>query len=154
MFDFKNDKGQQIFKVQTTETTEFTDCFNDMSSVLDQCDKWLETLGAHCKTAYPIIKIRVKKKETTAADKMITESNKLIKAIKNGKDVNEEEIVKLEEQISDIISKEEKSKANKFLKYCNDAGSINLTEMWKLKKHIRPKKTKSKRRNDYKSKRS
>ena len=61
MFDFKSDKGKQIFKIQTTETTEFTDCFKNMSPVLEQCEKWLKTLEAYCKKAYPVIRIRVKK---------------------------------------------------------------------------------------------
>ena len=42
MFDLKNEKGQTLFKTQTTHTSEFTDCFEQMSPMLDQCDNWLK----------------------------------------------------------------------------------------------------------------
>ena len=140
IFDFKNKKGQQTFKQCTTQTNEFTDCFKDLSPLSDQCYKWLATLEAHCVKAYPIIRIRNKNMKTSAAEKMIEERNKLKKLVDDGDSFKEGKLNDIEKKISEVIAEEEKSKASQFQKYCNDFGSINVTEMWKLKKHIWPKK--------------
>ena len=41
--------------------------------------------------------------------------------------------------ISEILAEEGKSKAYKFKKYCSQSGSVNVSEMWKLKKKLWPK---------------
>ena len=100
----------------------------------------VKTLEAHCKKAYPIKRIRNKPIKTSGADKLIEKQNELKKMIDNGDTNKEIELSKIEEHIAEIISKEEQSNANKFKKYCNDFGSVNFNEMWKLKKKIWPSK--------------
>ena len=51
-----------------------------------------------------------------------------------------EEVKKLTEKISTILEEEGKSKAYKFRKFCDKGNTLNVTEMWKLKKKIWPKK--------------
>ena len=48
--DFKNTEGKILFKKKTTETSEFTDCFKNMLPLLDNCERWNDTLKAHCKS--------------------------------------------------------------------------------------------------------
>ena len=45
----------------------------------------------------------------------------------------------IENQISDIIAEEEKSKSHQFKKFCAQNGSVSTSEMWKLKKRLWPK---------------
>ena len=46
----------------------------------------------------------------------------------------------MEERISDIIAEEENNKAQLFKQFCDETNSVNIAEMWKLKKTIWPKK--------------
>ena len=67
MFDFKNREGQILFKKKTSETKEFTDCFENMSPLLENCERWNDKLKSYCKKSYPIIRIRNKNSATSAA---------------------------------------------------------------------------------------
>ena len=49
----------------------------------------------------------------------------------------------MEERISDIIAEEENNKAKLFTQFCDETNSVNIAEMWKLKKTIWPKKQES-----------
>ena len=143
MLDFKNINGRAIFKRKTTETNDFTDCFESMSPLLEQCENWFDTLKAYCKKSYPMIRIRSKHMKNSSADNLITRRNELKQHIEDGKSNKEEELHKLEVEIATIIEKEETNKAKLFTKFCNESSSINITEMWKLKKTIWPNKKES-----------
>ena len=49
IFNFNDKKGQETFKYNTSETKEFTDCFENLDSVLEQADMWLQKAIKHCK---------------------------------------------------------------------------------------------------------
>ena len=140
IFDFKNENGQAIFKNRTTNTMEFSDCFKNISPLLEHCDRWLTILVTHCSKSFPVIRIRNKSNKTSAADKLIEQRNQLKKKIEDGESEKEDKLNQLEKEISDIIAEEENNKAKLFKKYCNESNSINVAEMWKLKKMIWPKK--------------
>ena len=53
---------------------------------------------------------------------------------------NAEEVHDIDKHIAEIIAEEEKCKANKFVKYCDQTGVMNIKEMWNLKKKLWPKK--------------
>ena len=114
-----------------------------MSNVLESCENWFLTLKAHCKKAYPIIRIRSKTMKSSAADHYIIRRNKLKQQIEDGNSCNVDELSNLEDQIADIISEEEKDKAMLFKQFCSESNSVNICEMWKLKKSIWPKKQES-----------
>ena len=114
-----------------------------MLPLLEQCEKWFQTLKAHCKKSYPTIRIRNKNIKSSSADSLITERNKLKQDMEDGKLINEEYLNKLEENIVNIMEKEETNKAQLFKKFCDESSSINITEMWKLKKTIWPNKKES-----------
>ena len=46
----------------------------------------------------------------------------------------------MQKQIAEILEVEEKNKAQMFKDFCNESNSINISEMWKLKQNIWPKK--------------
>ena len=143
IFDFKNVMGKELFKRKTSETTDFTECFENKLPLLQQCDNWFKILKTYCKKSYPIIRIRSKNVKTSASDKFIIQRNKLKQHIEDGISSDVIELNKLEEKISDIIAEEENNKAQQFKQFCNESNSVNIAEMWKLKKSIWPKKQES-----------
>ena len=110
-----------------------------MSPLLDNCERWNDTLKAYCKKSYPIIRIRNRNIKTSSADNLIDARNRLKKQIDDGKSNNIDDLNRLEEKISEIIAEEETNKAKLFKDYCNESNSINMAEMWKLKQRIWPK---------------
>ena len=61
ILNFKDKIAQSLFKKITSETTEFSNCFNNNLPVLKQVDKWRQTLDSHCKRAFKKIRINNKK---------------------------------------------------------------------------------------------
>ena len=61
MYDFKDIEGQKKFKRLTSETEQFTNCFNNKESLSQQVEMWRKTLEAHCKNAFWKIRIRKRK---------------------------------------------------------------------------------------------
>ena len=145
LFNFKNIQGRKSFKQLTSETTEFTECFNSMQSLQLQCDKWKNTILSYCKKAFPKIRVRTSKLRLSAADKSIKERNILKKkqedrTISAGEEVK---LIYLEKYISQTVAEEEKSKSYKFKQFCSQNGSVNISEMWKLKNKLWPRHTES-----------
>ena len=105
-----------------------------MHSVSKSADIWLRTLKSHCKRAFKKIRIRNKYIKPSAADKMITERNALVRQ-GNFKESNI-----LDVKIAGIISEEGRKKAIMFEKYTDNNTSACLSEMWKMKKALFPRK--------------
>ena len=128
-----------MLKEKTTEKKQFTECFNGVLPLLEKCDKWYTILKTCCAKSYPVIRIRNKNIKVSSADKLIVKRNMLKKQIDEGvsEDVNQLKLI--EEKIADILEVEETNKVNQFKKYCNESNSINISEMWKLKQKIWPK---------------
>ena len=133
IMNFKDKASQELFKEITTETQAFTKCFQNRRPVLEQADIWFKTVTSHCQRAFKLIRIRTKKIKLSAADALISQRNKLVK---NG--VNDTS--DLDAKIAIIISKEEMKKAVMFKKYIDTNQSGAVSEIWKLKKQLFPKK--------------
>ena len=138
MLDFKNLEGQALFKRKTPDTSEFTECFQNMLPLQEQCEKWFQKLKTHCKKSFPIIRIRSNNIKSSEADHLIIQRNKLKLDIEEGKSKDLVKLQKLELEIESIIEDEQNNKAKLFKQFCNESSSINITEMWKLKKTIWP----------------
>ena len=106
LLDFKNVIGQELFKRKTSETTEFTDCFENVLPLLEKCENWFQTLKTHCKKSYPLIRIRNKTVKSSAADNFIIQRNKLKQHIEDGISSDVNELDKLEGKIAYIIAEE------------------------------------------------
>ena len=61
MYDFKDKEGQKKFKMLTSETQQFTDCFENMQPLSEQVEKWRTTLETYCKRSFRKIRIRKNK---------------------------------------------------------------------------------------------
>ena len=82
IFNFKDKDSQQIFKKNTTDTSEFTDCFDGDNSLIDKIEKWRQVLKKHCSKAFK--KIRIQNKKTKPFNKkiigLINKRNRLTRA--------------------------------------------------------------------------
>ena len=143
-YNFKNEQGRDTFRNLTSCTNSFSKCFESMQSLQVQCETWKHTLMSYCKKAFPKIRVR-RKTKPSAADTLVKERNLLKKKQDDKKSNNIEDLklIELEEKIADILAEEEMSKINQLKKFSAIYGSICVSEMWKTKKSLWPKKSQS-----------
>ena len=48
IFNFKEEEAQAKFKSLTSDTKDFTNCFEDETPLLEQIDKWRQVLKTYC----------------------------------------------------------------------------------------------------------
>ena len=70
ILNFKDRKSQEVFKNNTSETNEFTDCFDGEHSLLEKVENWRKVLNDHCSKAFK--KIRIKEKKLKPINKKIS----------------------------------------------------------------------------------
>ena len=63
IFDYKNKEDQSKFKILTTNTEEFTRCFESGKPLEKQFDVWMHTLKQFCKKSFRKIRIKKEKKQ-------------------------------------------------------------------------------------------
>ena len=134
LFNFKDIHAQILFKENTSDTEAFTNTVNKVCNLSEDADKWLRVVKSHCSKAFKKIRIRTRHIKPSTADSIISKRNKLVSL---GKII---ESRNLDVEIARIISEEGRHKANMFRKYIDNDSSKCLSEMWKLKKSLFPKK--------------
>ena len=88
IFRFKDKKAQELFKEKTSNTKEFSRCFQNDKSIQEQIIQWRHILNSHCKNAFKKIRINPKKKMKPLNPKissLIDDRNKLVKKMVNGR---------------------------------------------------------------------
>ena len=93
---------QEKFQKLTSETKEFTECFNSNAPLNAQIENWRKVLKSFCKKAFT--KIKIKKKRNPQLSKEICELFKIRSEIRsrkmNDKTCNEQERPKSEFRIT------------------------------------------------------
>ena len=83
IFNFKDKKSQEAFKINTSETDEFTECFKGEDPLIQKIEKWRKVLNSHCSKAFR--KIRIKDKKMKPINKKISSLiDKRNEIVKNG----------------------------------------------------------------------
>ena len=138
LFNFQNSECQQKFKFETTNTNDFTDCFKNDLPLGDQIKLWKNKLNKYFRSSFKKIRIKSKMKMKPLNNKitqLITLRNNLL--LKNG---SEEDLIELNNHISDLEAKENRDLIMKHFKsFSEDPEKINLTQMWKKMRQIWPK---------------
>ena len=62
VFNFKRKENQKIFKKLTSETSEFTNCFETNAPLNCQIENWRKLLKLYCRKSFQKIRIKKKKK--------------------------------------------------------------------------------------------
>ena len=101
-----------------------------------QDNDWLEVLLTHCTKAFLKLRIKNKHLKQTAAGQLIPKRNILLRK----ESEYNKEVQHLTEEIDNILIDEGRSKAYQFRKYCDQGNTLNITEMWSMKKRMGPKK--------------
>ena len=81
LWNFKNKEAQENFKVLTSETTEFSDCFSNKLPLLNQIANWKTVFNAFCRKAFQkiiITKKKFNKPTPNEVTKLIDERNNLM----------------------------------------------------------------------------
>ena len=140
MYNFKNTEAQMKFLELTSETNEFTKCFENKMPVLKQVDKWLEMLNSFCSKSFKKIHIRSKNVKPLKAPlvKLINQRNVLIN--RNEGIVNTIELEGVTKRIAELEAEENRNKIFQHFKFYSDnPEQINMQQMWKLMKQMWPK---------------
>ena len=140
MYNFKNTEAQMKFLELTSETNEFTKCFENKMPVLKQVDKWLEMLNSYCAKSFKKIRIRSKNVKPLKAPlvKLINQRNVLIN--RNEGIVNTIELEGVTKRIAELEAEENRNKIFQHFKFYSDnPEQINMQQMWKLMKQMWPK---------------
>ena len=143
VWNYKNKKAQYNFKIQTSETKEFSNCFENNIPVLKQIENWKRVLKSHCRKSFK--KIRVTKK--VCAEKIPHEVLKLInrrnQLVQNDDEKSKEEVKTLDEEISNTESEINRNKImENFKSFSDNPENINLGQLWQTMKkfgqHVEP----------------
>ena len=139
IFDFKNEEGQKTFKRLTSETNEFSKCFETDAPLLEQIEKWQKVLKSSFRKSFK--KIRIKKKKFIPMRKeilkLIDERNKILKCQDPESKIN---LDLLNKRISSLEAEDNRNKLKQNFQYFSDnPENINMSQMWKLLKKLCPK---------------
>ena len=110
LFDFKNKEAQTMFKKLTSETDEFTKCFENKKTLLEQVQMWQQVLLSYCKKSFKKIRIRKKNIKPLKAplNTLIDKRNNL--AQEPTSTLNKQILADITKRISDIEAEENRSK--------------------------------------------
>ena len=140
VWNFKNKEAQSKFKIQTSETDEFSSCFDNDLPILQQIENWKLIFESHCRKAFKKVRITKKrsmKKLPSAVSKLIDRRNELMK-INDEKSKSEAAV--LDEEISNEEAEINRNKImQNFKSYSEDPENINLGQVWKTLNKLWPK---------------
>ena len=132
IWNFRNKEAQQKFKIHTSETLQFSKCFEDNLPVLKQIDNWKNVFEMHCRKSFR--KVRVSKKRfikplPSELSKLIDLRNALLK---DSKVSAKTDVQHLDEEIANKEAEVNRNKIMKHIKsFSEDPGNINIQKMWK-----------------------
>ena len=138
MWNFKNKSGQQKFKKLTSETNDFSACFDNKLNVIEQIDKWRTVFNVNVQNAFKRIRITKRSKIKTISpviSSLINERNRLFKIGENNIKLKE-----LDEKISNLEAKINYEQVkNNFQNLSQDPENVNIQEIWKKMNKLWPK---------------
>ena len=138
IWNMKNQESQNIFKKQTSQTVDFTKCFEDNLPLMEQIKNWRFVLKSHCYRAFKKIRITKKKRIKPFSRKAYKFINKRNQLLKNKADETEVEV--LNGKISDI---EAEFYRNKIMEQYQDISknpeNVSLNQVWKKMDKLWPK---------------
>ena len=136
MLNFKDKEGQKTFKISTSKTDEFSNCFKTKLPLLKQVENWRNVLSFYCKKSFK--KIRIRRKTKIFVNKSIAELiDKRNNLLQEG---SEKDLEEIDRKIAELEATEIRSKImNNFKIYSENPENVSLPKVWKLLKKISPK---------------
>ena len=137
IWNFKCEKSQEIFKKETSDTNEFTRCFQNELPIFKQIEDWKKVLTRKIQCSFKKVRIKNNQKISIHPEisALIDKRNKLQKNCGENS-----EIGKLETAISEMEAEINRNKIMKHFKsYSENPESVNLNQVWKTLKKLCPK---------------
>ena len=140
VWNFKNKEAQNNFRIQTSETKEFSSCFDNNLPVLEQIKLWKQVFDKYCRKSFKKVRLTKKKfvkKLSSEISTLIDKRNQLMKL--------DDEESKLEAKHIDeaIATTEAEANRNKiienFQSFSQDPENVNLGQVWKVMNKVWPK---------------
>ena len=144
VWNFKNKEAQINFRIGTSETKDFTSCFQNELSLRKQIENWRGILNRNIKDNFKKVRILKKQKKDVCNSKLnnlIERRNRMLK-LRTDQQHGEQfhNIQELETIIADIKAKLNRNKIMKnFESLAVNPENINLQQVWKSMKKIWPK---------------
>ena len=140
IFNFREEESKSKFKTLTSETDDFTQCFENDEPLLNQIEQWEQVLKMYCCQSFK--KIRIRKKNSKPLKQplkvLIDKRNILLKEINDVQ--SNKELEEVTTRISEIEAEDNREKIMKnFKEYSDNPEYINVQKMWKMLKRIWPK---------------
>ena len=140
IWNFKNIEAQNKFKIQTSETNEFSSCFENNLPILDQIENWRNVFKSHCSKSFKKVRINKKKKIKhfpSQVSKLIDKRNQLMKI---ETEENKIEAKQIDEEVSSFEAETNRNKIMQHFKsFSGDPENINVGQVWKTLNKISPK---------------
>ena len=140
MFQFKNQESQLLFKKLTTNTKDFSNCFNNESNFEVQAGKWRKVLDDYFHKSFKKIRVnnKIGKKKCEISELM--DKRKVLKTKKDLDEKDEEEIIELEARIAEKCEEVNRKKVmDNFKNIGGNEGNLSHQGVWKVKKKYFPK---------------
>jgi exonuclease III len=145
IYRLRNEEELRKFKDATTNTDKFTKCFSKEGDINQQGKKWLKELNNTIHTCFKKIRIRQNHSPRNETLTKIEERKNLLKKLPNIKSPTErheteDQISKIEDEISDEYRKQQLKKVEDHLNTITDKnGKVNTAGAWKLRRKVCPK---------------
>ena len=120
VFQFRNKESQQLFKTLTSNTSDFTDCFENSLSFEEQAANWRKVLDCYFKKAFKKIRVTNKPRKKFSDINMLMENLKKKETLE---EKEEEELINLEEKIAEQCEELNRKKVTDKLKGINGKDS-------------------------------
>ena len=136
ILNFKDVEGQKLFKISSSKTKEFSNCFDTKLPLLEQVENWRKVLKSCCTKSFKKTRIRNKTKifVDKSIAKLIDRRNNLIQ------EGSEKDLKEIDKTIAEIEAKEKRNKILKnFQTLSKNPENVSLPNVWKLLKKISPK---------------
>ena len=140
IFNFRDEESKTKFRKSTSETEDFTKCFQSETPLLNQIEHWQQVLQMYVSQSFEKIRIRKKNfKPIKNPLKMLIDERNLLSKSFNNIDVK----LKLEEvtkRIGELEAEENRNKIMKnFKEFSENPENINVQQVWKIIKKLWPK---------------
>ena len=134
IYNFKDNNSLVTFQEMTSNTQEFSNCFQNDLPLQQQLNNWRKVLKSHVQASFKKIRINGKKctkKLNPNISSFIDERNKLVK--RSLSDIEKLQVEKLENTISSMQAEENYLFIIKnFKRFSDNPENINLQEIWKF----------------------
>ena len=140
VYQFRNKESQKLFKMLTSNTKDFTNCFKNELSFDEQTTKWRQVLENFFRKSFKKIRITNNLKKKTSEINTLMERRRALKKKDVIDDNEEEELVNIERDIASLCEEANRKRVtDNFKSIGGNDGDLLYQGIWSIKKKYFPK---------------